>query len=38
MNIENIDNYEIPETNDKIKITLNGNYEEFKAIKKDKKI
>jgi DNA repair exonuclease SbcCD nuclease subunit len=37
MNVEKIDDYEIPETEDKIKLTLKGDYEEFKALKKTKK-
>lgn len=37
MDIEDIDTYEKPETDDTIKLTLKGNYEQFKAIKKTKK-
>ena len=34
---EAVDDFKIPETEDKIKITVSGNYEEFKALKKTKK-
>jgi DNA repair exonuclease SbcCD nuclease subunit len=37
MGVENIDDFKIPNTEDKIKVTLKGNYEEFKSIKKTKK-
>ena len=37
IDIENIDSYKLPETDDKIKVTLNGNYEEFKSLIKTKK-
>lgn len=37
VDIENIDDYKLPETEDKIKITITGSYEEFKALKKTKK-
>ena len=37
MDIENVDDYKIPETDDKIKITLTGGYDQFKALKKTKK-
>ena len=36
MDVEDIDNYKINDTQDQIKVTLNGNYEQFKAIKKTK--
>jgi len=37
-NIDNIDEYEIPEnTDDKIKVSVSGVYEEFKTFKKTKK-
>lgn len=36
--VEDMEEYETPEeTNDKIKVTLSGNYEQFKAFKKTKK-
>lgn len=36
--VENMDDYTLPENSkDKIKLTLSGNYEEFKAFKKTKK-
>ena len=37
MDVEDIDNYKIPESEDQIKLTLNGNYDQFKAVKKTKK-
>jgi hypothetical protein len=37
MDVENIDNYVLPETEDKIKITVSGSYDDFKALKKTKK-
>jgi DNA repair exonuclease SbcCD nuclease subunit len=37
MDVENIDSYELPDTEDKIKITVSGVYDEFKALKKTKK-
>lgn len=35
--IENINELKLPETSDDIKLTVSGNYEEFKAFKKTKK-
>lgn len=35
--MDDIDNYEIKDTSDKIKITLSGNHDEFKALKKSEK-
>lgn len=37
MDVEDIDDYEVPETEDKIKITISGIYDQFKAFKKTKK-
>jgi len=37
LDVEDIDSYKIKETKDKIKITVSGNYEQFKALKKTKK-
>jgi DNA repair exonuclease SbcCD nuclease subunit len=37
MDVENIDEYVLPETEDKIKITVSGCYDDFKALKKTKK-
>ncbi len=37
MDVTNVPDYELPDTKDKIKITLSGSYEEFKAFKKTKK-
>ena len=37
MDVENIDEYVLPKTEDKIKITLSGSYDNFKALKKTKK-
>lgn len=37
MDVEDIDNYNLPNTEDKLKVTLNGNYDQFKALKKTKK-
>jgi len=38
MDVESIENYILPdEATDKIKITVSGNYDEFKALKKTKK-
>jgi DNA repair exonuclease SbcCD nuclease subunit len=37
MDVENLDDYELPDTEDKIKITVSGVYDQFKALKKTKK-
>lgn len=37
MDVENIEEYELPNTEDKIKITVSGVYDQFKALKKTKK-
>jgi DNA repair exonuclease SbcCD nuclease subunit len=37
MDVENVDDYELPETEDTIKITVSGVYDQFKALKKTKK-
>ena len=37
MDVEDIDSYEPPNTKDKLKVTLSGNYDQFKALKKTKK-
>jgi DNA repair exonuclease SbcCD nuclease subunit len=37
MDVENVDDYELPNTDDKIKITVSGVYDQFKALKKTKK-
>lgn len=37
MDVGDIDSYVTPNTTDKFKLTLKGNYEEFKAVKKTKK-
>ena len=37
IDVEDIDNYEIPKTEDTVKLTVSGNYDEFKALKKTKK-
>jgi DNA repair exonuclease SbcCD nuclease subunit len=37
MDVENIDEYVLPETEDKIKLTVSGCYDDFKALKKTKK-
>jgi DNA repair exonuclease SbcCD nuclease subunit len=37
MDVEALDDYVLPETDDKIKVTVSGSYDEFKAIKKTKK-
>jgi DNA repair exonuclease SbcCD nuclease subunit len=37
MDVENVDDYVQPETDDKIKLTISGSYEQFKALKKTKK-
>ena len=37
MDVENVDDYELPDTDDKIKITVTGVYDQFKALKKTKK-
>jgi DNA repair exonuclease SbcCD nuclease subunit len=34
MNVDDVDTYVPPETNDKIKVTVSGEYEDFKALKK----
>ena len=37
MDVDDIDGYQVPKTEDKIKVTLSGNYDQFKALKKTKK-
>lgn len=37
LDVENVDEYVQPETQDKIKLTVSGSYEQFKALKKTKK-
>ena len=37
MDVENVDDYKLIETKDKIKITVSGSYDQFKALKKTKK-
>ena len=37
MDVENIDDYELQKSDDKIKITLSGSYDQFKTLKKTKK-
>lgn len=37
MDVEDVDDFEDKNTDDKIKITLSGNYDQFKALKKTKK-
>lgn len=37
MDVEDIDDYKIPVTEDKIKVTLSGSYDQFKALKRTKK-
>jgi DNA repair exonuclease SbcCD nuclease subunit len=37
MDVEDVDTYATPETADQIKVTLSGNYDQFKALKKTKK-
>lgn len=37
MDVEDIDDYYVPETDDKIKVTVSGSYDQFKALKKTKK-
>ena len=37
MDVEDLDDYKVPDTEDKIKVTLSGSYEQFKALKKTKK-
>ena len=37
MDVDAVDDYDIPDTEDKIKITVSGVYDEFKAFKKTKK-
>jgi DNA repair exonuclease SbcCD nuclease subunit len=37
MDVEDIETYKPPTTDDKIKVTLTGNYEQFKALKKTAK-
>jgi DNA repair exonuclease SbcCD nuclease subunit len=36
MDVEDLDDYKVPNTDDKIKLTLSGNYDQFKALKKTK--
>ena len=37
MDVATVDDYEVPETEDKIKMTVSGVYDQFKAFKKTKK-
>jgi DNA repair exonuclease SbcCD nuclease subunit len=37
MNVDDINQYKLPDTEDKIKLTVSGSYEEFKALKKTTK-
>ena len=37
LDVEDVDNYKVPNTEDSIKVTVSGNYDEFKALKKTKK-
>ena len=37
IDVENVDEYELPETCDQIKLTVSGGYDQFKALKKTKK-
>ena len=37
IDVDNVDEYKIIETNDKIKMTVSGSYDQFKALKKTKK-
>jgi len=37
MDVEDIDSYNLPETEDKLKVTLSGNQDQFKALKKTEK-
>ena len=37
INSEEVDNFDIPKTEDKIKLSISGEYEEFKTFKKTKK-
>lgn len=37
MDVEDIENYSLPNTQDKVKVTITGSYEQFKALKKTKK-
>ena len=37
MDVEDLDDYKPPKTEDKIKVTLSGSYDQFKALKKTKK-
>jgi DNA repair exonuclease SbcCD nuclease subunit len=34
MDVEDVDTYQLPDTKDTIKVTLSGNYDQFKALKK----
>lgn len=37
MDVESMEDYSVPDTKDKIKVTLTGSYEQFKALKRTKK-
>ena len=37
MDVEDVENYKVVETKDKIKVSVSGVYEQFKAFKKTKK-
>jgi DNA repair exonuclease SbcCD nuclease subunit len=37
MDVEDVEEYTLPDTKDKIKVTLTGSYEQFKALKRTKK-
>ena len=37
MDVEDLDTYKVPDTEDTLKVTVSGNYDQFKALKKTKK-
>jgi DNA repair exonuclease SbcCD nuclease subunit len=37
MDVEDLDTYNVPESEDTLKVTVSGNYDQFKALKKTKK-
>jgi DNA repair exonuclease SbcCD nuclease subunit len=37
MDVEDLDTYTVPDTEDTLKVTVSGNYDQFKALKKTKK-
>jgi hypothetical protein len=37
LDVEDVDSFKIPKSEDKLRVTVSGNYDQFKALKKTKK-